>query len=315
MNRSGVLLHNPILSLLHGTEVDLNDLHNPLVRCQLGVGVRSWPLYEAPEHLDAAAARIVLNTPAEADVAWSFASTKRGRELLRENGRNYVTSEGNIYIADKEVCIWFELPNARAQLHAVDRHRKRWSKADLQVVFVLLAKPDSVKASQPKLADWAGVSQASTHRTLKALRATGDDYTRPEQWEIRRPLLIERWAEAYAIDLRPSLELNQYKGHWNLDDVQEPPPAFALSGSAAMVARKQVLAQAPILELYGPEDDLPLRKNYHLSRSSQGNVFLRKRFWTFDPFGPAPDLLVYADLLASSDPRDHEAADFIRKTL
>ena len=54
-----------------------------------------------------------------------------------------------------------------------------------------------------------------------------------------------------------------------------------------------------------------------LRQDPQGNVELRRKFWTIDADEPglAPTLLVYADLLAIGDARCLEAAQMLRGPL
>lgn len=315
MNNLPKLPGDAILFLYEGFEADLSDPHAPTLRYSQGEHPKEWHLYHVPPHLDAAAAHQILAQAPTPGVAWTYSSSKRGRALLRGAGRAYATSEGNVFLTDESRLIWLELTSAPPQLRHVDTVEKRWSKADLRVLFVLLALPEALTATQPQLAEWAGVSQASAHRTLKMLLATHNDYTDRARWAMRRPQLLERWVEAYATDLRPRLLIATYAGRYDTTAIPTPPSGFVLSGAAAMVARQQVLAQAPTLELYGPTDDPAVRTQYRLAKSAVGNVILRKRFWTFDPMGLAPELIVYADLLATGDTRDRKAAETLRPNL
>jgi len=55
--------------------------------------------------------------------------------------------------------------------------------------------------------------------------------------------------------------------------------------------------------------------NLRLRKKEQGNVEIREQFWRFDPKEPERDMvhpiLVYADLTATADARNIEAAKMI----
>ncbi|HAU2093797.1 TPA: hypothetical protein JBK27_17610, partial [Legionella pneumophila] len=70
-----------------------------------------------------------------------------------------------------------------------------------------------------------------------------------------------------------------------------------------------------IITLYA-ENELPLLQyKYRLKKNINGNIELIKKFWNFDTklynHNVVPFILIYADLLSSSDERNQEIAEII----
>lgn len=69
------------------------------------------------------------------------------------------------------------------------------------------------------------------------------------------------------------------------------------------------------MTFYTQEKPAIFQLNYHLESVANGNIELLQKFWHFkdewEEKGLVPPLLVYADLIASGDPRNLETAKMI----
>jgi hypothetical protein len=165
------------------------------------------------------------------------------------------------------------------------------------------------------LADASGVSIGLVHDTLNQLQRA--EYI--GESGLRRPgELLELWAAAYSTGLGPTLALDSFVGDPSTDqvlgaDMWEMP---ALSGEAAVSA---YLGRRTTLTVYVDQLDpsLAVVNRWRRERESRPNVFVRRRFWSAeleigqsDSAGQqlAPWPIVYADLLASGEPRLVEVA-------
>jgi hypothetical protein len=130
--------------------------------------------------------------------------------------------------------------------------------------------------------------------------------------------LLDRWAEAYSITLHSSLAL----GEFSVDDLSWWPDSesemrslgIQVGGEAGAVLIDPHLRPSS-LTLYA--EQLPARfiGRHRMARAeNRGNVHIRERFWHVPEPGSwvVPSPLIYADLLASGDPRQREHGDRIR---
>jgi hypothetical protein len=129
-----------------------------------------------------------------------------------------------------------------------------------------------------------------------------------------------RWVEAYAFDLWPRLTLGNFEASdpswWTkADEAMRATDAQWGGETAAPLLNAHLRpGKAVIYALALPKQ---LIIDYRLRKSSaDGNVEIRKRFWNF-PGSRAqltvPSPLIYADLIASGDPRQLEAAADLRE--
>src|SRR5262249_50409929 len=132
--------------------------------------------------------------------------------------------------------------------------------------------------------------------------------------------LFGRWVEAYTFDLYPRLTLARFDApdpNWwtGADDALHAAHAqWGGETAAHFLDRRPRPARAVV---YAPEVPRRLAPEYRLRKATgEGNVEIRERFWdlpdaTTQPTVPTP--LVYADLIASGEPRQVEAATKLRE--
>jgi len=129
--------------------------------------------------------------------------------------------------------------------------------------------------------------------------------------------LLAKWAEAYARKLKPKLFIDRYTARdadwWRDVDPTKYGMAFGAEPAAAKITRH---LKPAIITLYGDRAEPRLIVDHALRTDPKGDIEIAKRFWRVetdeDKKGLAPLPLIYADLLATGDPRCIETAGLIR---
>lgn len=226
----------------------------------------------------------------------------------------YMDAAGNAYLAFGDVYI--DVRGQRPKdLEAESEHRARagtnlFSARRAQVICLLLTSPSLVQARLKDIADSSGVSVGLAHDTVGQLQRAGFVGASGLR---RTDDLLELWAAAYPAGLGATLDLDRFVG--------DPSPTRvlgtdmwampALSGEAAVA---DLLGRQLTLTLYVDQldPDLAVVNRWKRDPQMHPNIFVRRRFWNeavgageYDDKGQplAPWPIVYADLIASGEPR------------
>lgn len=245
----------------------------------------------------------------------------KSAEAFRRAGVQYLDNAGNAWIrfGDVLVDVRGQHRPASAERPARTTAGNLFSTGRAQVALALLAWPQLWEAPQRELAHAAGVSLGQTHNTLTLLTEAGygPDRARPGRTE-----LLDLWAAAFPTGLAQKLTLATYRG--SVDSVKKVHAEdgvflageVLLSGEAA--ARELLRPASLTIYVEKLDPQLPIRNRWR--SDGPPNIVVRRKFWTtpkdatYDHDGPltglrnAPWPLVYADLLASDDPRAQGAA-------
>lgn len=236
----------------------------------------------------------------------------RAADALRSRRVNFVDAAGNAYI---NLDDWYVDVRGRRSDDQADEAptprtpRNAFSTKRAQVIFAILQWEGLHEADVRTVAQVAGTSVGLAHRTLTELRQEGDLW--PSSHESRDRLL-SAWLAAYPSGLGAAHQL----GRFHSPDLSAITGAVSVSGDPAV----PLLLKPSEAVVYVDELTADLVASNRWARDERGNVAVKKRFWR-DPDAneltepaPAPDLLVLADLMASTDPRRHEAASVLRAT-
>lgn len=238
----------------------------------------------------------------------------RSTDAFRRAGIQYVDAAGNAWIRFGDVLI--DVRGRRASVtHVPGRPGtggNLFSTGRAQVAFVLLQWPRLWKRPQRDVAEAAGVSLGQAHNALVMFREAGFG---PGGHRGDREFL-DLWVASFPSGLAQKLTLATYRG--SIEDfrkVNAEEPVFiggtVISGE---VAADDLLRPAA-LTVYVAEFDpmLPVKNRWR--SDGDANITVRRKFWTAPPdetqdddrelvgVHNAPDVLVYADLMASDDPR------------
>ncbi|MGH8961603.1 MAG: type IV toxin-antitoxin system AbiEi family antitoxin [Jatrophihabitantaceae bacterium] len=233
----------------------------------------------------------------------------KSRDALRRAGVQYLDVAGNAWIEFGDVFIEVR---GRPRPDGAAPHRRAagnlFSAGRAQVVFALLAWPYLWRASQREISAAAGVSVGQVNDTLKLLRDAkhGVSGTRPDAAD-----LLDLWAAAFPAGLAHRLTLATYRGEIGRATVDAGGPVF-ISGEAAATD----LLRSTSLTIYVADLDPRLPVVNRWRSDGEPNIIVRRKFWNTPGVADnahtdaeaAPWPLVYADLLASDDPRVRSAA-------
>ncbi|WP_280301212.1 type IV toxin-antitoxin system AbiEi family antitoxin [Nocardia neocaledoniensis] len=242
--------------------------------------------------------------------------SSRTAEALRAANIDYIDNVGNAHLNFDPVLV-----DIRGRPSIAPRKGRGTTEANLfsarrmQVLFALLAWPDLVDRPVRMIADTAGTSVGLAQSTLEIMKES--DYVVGRSL-YRRDELIDLWTAAYGNTLIPKLRETSFAGEvasWS------PPPGWQVSGESAV----QLIRQPQTLTIYVKNFDPieAVQSGWH--KSSDPNIEIRRKFWGEPPWATAPEqygaftesaappLMVYADLLASKDPRQTEVATALRR--
>jgi hypothetical protein len=186
----------------------------------------------------------------------------------------------------------------------------------MKLLFALLCKPDLAEANYRTLAEAADVALGTVGPVIQDLENRGFLTQRKEKrllTDTKR--LMEEWVARYADTLRPklfrhryfaerdclqALDLLKYRGYW---------------GGEVAAQRLTGYLKPENFTLYLEGNEKAVLTEARMRADPRGNVEVLDAFWRF-PFDQkdqdvVPPLLAYADLMATRDGRNREAAGLI----
>jgi hypothetical protein len=194
-----------------------------------------------------------------------------------------------------------------------------------RLVFGLLARPDMLALTQRELAQKIGIALGGVSRGIKQLASRAYVST-PQAGRkptlLRKDQLLEVWRSEYEHRLAPRLRRRRMSG--DVDALRALDlTIFGMQWGGEAAAERITSYLRPIrYQLYTdpmrPNAVAQLAAAAKLRRNDDGNIEIIDRFWDFDPIegdrrDTVPLPLVYADLMATGDPRCQETAVMIRE--
>jgi hypothetical protein len=282
-------------------------------------GPRTYRLVVVPSLTQVSAATLTIDDDLPVLVITTFIGEAIGA-VLRDRGIDYVDAVGNARLAWDSVLV--DVRGRRAgptpRPRPEDRAARAFSRSGVQVVFALLAWPELTARPLRAIAAAAGVSLGSAKIVMDELVAGRYVYRSDGVRHLAHGKeLLSRWAEAYSISLFPKLQLGRFSGGqaqwWRDPSLLEA--GVQLGGEAASELVDPYLRSVTVT-LYADTPPLRLLIRHRLRRDEDGEVSVRRRFWTPPDGGPVEALvplpLIYADLLATGEPRQREHAQRLR---
>lgn len=191
--------------------------------------------------------------------------------------------------------------------------------AGLRIVFVLLNHPHLAAAPYREIATAALVALGTVGDVLADLEERG--HLAPDKPGPRRLLAPERlreeWVTHYPIKLRPKLRARRFTAPtpdwWQDQDIRQYHAYWG--GEVAAEKLTGYLKPARVtIYVEGKPDRLILANR--LRPAANGEIEILEAFWPPEeirqPDDVVPPLVVYADLIATIDPRNIETANLIR---
>ena len=235
----------------------------------------------------------------------------------RQRGIPHLDLDGNGWIDLPGFKLWVEGRGSRRELEATSvsgpatPSNRAFTPSGARLVFTLLSRPDLRAAPMRELSHLSGISLGATAEAIQALADNGHLLAGdPERQLIAVPELVAKWIESFRTRLMPSLKTLTFTGakvDEVVDHVVNGPGTEMVAGEAAT----DVIRRAETVTLYTKWPPTHLVRALKLTRSSDApNIILREKFWHEDLFDTpfAPAVLTAAELIASGDPRQREAA-------
>lgn len=244
-------------------------------------------------------------------------------DACREIGLYALDTAGNAYLDLPGLYVLVK--GQKDTTYDATQERPSGSASALRLIFVLLTDPSLVRASYREIATAAGIALGGVGPIFGDLAqrrlVSGRDRTHGRQ--ILQPeRLLDEWVTNYPIRLRPKLHARRFQPQdpawWQTVD---PSELAAWWGGDVAADRLTGLLKPATQTLYVVPDQRQrsiqsLITRYHLRPQSNGEVEVLDAFWNLPHSLThpqiAPPALVYADLLASLDPRSLTVAKTIR---
>lgn len=243
--------------------------------------------------------------------------TPQMAERLRALNLAFIDTAGNTYINDPPVFIYI-IGKKKKDVLTGNIIGRAFRPTGLKVVFALLCQPELVKAPYRDIVKVTNVAQGTVGWVMYDLRQQNYLVDRGKHGRklINVAKLLDAWIDNYARELRPKLYIGKYetkKTEWWKNIDWRKTKAFLGAEPAAAILTDYL--KPATITIYGPEEINKFLLKHRLKKDPNGDVELFKKFWEFDyPWnyeGIAPPLLIYADLIATANDRNIEAARMI----
>ena len=238
-------------------------------------------------------------------------------ERLKQMDIPFIDTAGNAYLNVPPVFIFIKGNRPPEEL-AKQPMTRAFQPTGLKVVFAFLCHPALVTAPYREIARAADVALGTVAWVVTNLKALGYlvDMGKRGRRLVNRKKLLDRWVTTYPEQLRPKLLIGRFgttKTDWWKD---APLRDFKAYWGGEVVARRLTQYLKPErITIYAREPTAELQLTYRLRKDPDGKIELLRAFWDveWDLVDPemVPPLLVYADLLASGDPRNIETAKLV----
>lgn len=239
-------------------------------------------------------------------------------DKLKQMDVPFIDTVGNLYLNEPPLLLYIK---GQGPPKAFRRARltRAFQPTGLKVIFAFFCRPELIRLPYREIARAAGVALGTVGWVVADLKDLGFwlDMGKRGRRLTRKEKLLERWATAYAEQLRPKLLIGRFAAPdaewWKRTRLQD---FKAYWGGEVAAARLTDYLKPAFVTIYTREAPAKLQLVNKLKEHAQGKIELLKIFWKPEcdwandnelvhPF------LVYADLLATGDPRNIEVARII----
>lgn len=238
-------------------------------------------------------------------------------DLLKELNIYFIDTAGNAYINEPPLYVFIKGNKPDLTLKA-EPQKRLFKPSGLRVVFVLLNNPGMINEPYRDIAKAAGVALGTIGWLIRDLKEMGFciEIGKRNRKLMKLENLFKRWVEAYPEQLRPKLIRERFEtthhNWWQEINIKEYGACWG--GEVAEAILTGYLKPVKVT-IYTNEPFGKLVLKHKLIKVDQGNIEILTPFWNFKyDLGDrdvVPPLLVYADLMATGDPRNIEAARII----
>ena len=241
--------------------------------------------------------------------------TREIANRCRELRLAFIDTAGDAYFERPGLYVWVVGQERPAELKQI--RFRALNSAGLRITFALLCQPKLLAANYREIARAANVALGAVGPAIKDLevrgfirRAAGGT---PGLLDPRR--LIEEWVAHYHTTLRCKLNPRRFETVADLLEGADLIEYEAYWGGEVAADRLTGMLKPGAFTIYLRSPIAKLAAALRLRARSDGRVEVLDVFWNFPPDPERPDIvppvLAYADLLATQDGRNIEAAKLI----
>jgi hypothetical protein len=250
-------------------------------------------------------------------------------EKCRELDLQFIDTAGNAYLRGPGLFVLVKgqrfIEGEDIQL-AEQQGKRAGTATNLRVFFTLLCKPELLNAPYRDINQAAGVALGTVGWVFFDLNARGyitGGKGKGDRVLLERLRLVQEWVTNYPIKLRPKLnprrflapktdwwkkvDITKYGAQWGAEVAAEKLTAYLRPAAVTIYLHKE----------QGQKNLTKMVAEHKLRADLQGDIEIIDAFWDFEDEKPmpktVPPLLVYADLIATLDPRNLEAAKLIHE--
>jgi hypothetical protein len=234
-------------------------------------------------------------------------------EQMKQDEIEFIDTAGNAFIKNPNIFIYIK-GNKPLTLLKKDLPTRAFRQAGVKLLFALFREPELLERTYREISETANVALGTVAGVMGDLRKLGNLAKNEFGFRfVNQEELLNKWATAYAEHLRPRLRIGTYfadPGWWEGAIVDTEKEQW---GGEVAAAKLIHTLRPEIATIYTSRENLNdfLLKN-RLKKDPDGNTEILERFWLQtprkQPQDTVPTILVYADLLATGDPRNIEAA-------
>lgn len=235
---------------------------------------------------------------------------------VRELGINFIDAAGNAFINEPPLFINIK-GNKIFKPITRETGERTFYTAGLQTVYQLLCNPGLEKNTIREIAEEANVAAGTVHITLKELVKQGYlvKQDNGQNKLINKEDLLKKWITQYPDKLKPKYFIARYEveGEKFIENL-DIKKYGALWGGEVAAAKLTGYLCPYIYTIYMGEKRGEFILRNRLKKNVNGKLELIKKFWKFDDKRYnelTHPILVYADLMATGDPRNIETANII----
>ena len=244
-------------------------------------------------------------------------------ETLKSKDIPFLDTAGNVYLRTPG-RFYFVMGRKEVKKHT-EKPVRAFRAKGLRVIFILLCRPDMLKAPYREIAEKAGVALGTVTNIVKDLEKLGYLYRSKAKGLMleNRDKLIDQWAEAYPIELKPELNPKRYRvdkpAWWKKKDRNWWLKNNVWLGGEAAAAVLTDYLYPENVSIYCEQGIKLIVKDTKPVKDEHGNLEVLQPFWNFkidqpvEKYRVCPPLLTYAEMLATGDARQLDAAEIIRE--
>jgi hypothetical protein len=246
--------------------------------------------------------------------------TREVAEHCRQLRLPFIDTAGNAYLEAAGLLIYVV-----GQARPVEPRQgafRALNPAGMKLTFAVLCRPRLLDDNYRNIATAAGVALGTVGAAMKDLEARGffNLETHPHLRKLLDPKrMLEEWVTHYPITLRPKLNLGRFRADPERLQHTALAPLNAYWGGEPAAEKLTRYLKPAHFTIYTGEPIAKLVAAGRMRAEAAGNVEILEKFWKFpaahadknDAPDIVPPILAYADLLATNDGRNAEAARMI----